>query len=68
MNEEKKIAQAIKAHRFNCSLLPMQNIPIRTELGSKIRSAFIPVKKCSHILNADYSQIEQRIIANLHNK
>ncbi|MFA7082324.1 MAG: DNA polymerase I [Bacteroidales bacterium] len=41
----------------------LQNIPIRTELGSKIREAFIPQAKDSVILAADYSQIELRLLA-----
>jgi DNA polymerase-1 len=40
----------------------LQNIPVRTELGRKIRSAFIPSKKMSFI-HADYSQFELRIAA-----
>jgi DNA polymerase-1 len=41
----------------------LQNIPIRTELGSKIRSAFVPESKTGCILSADYSQIELRLLA-----
>jgi DNA polymerase-1 len=41
----------------------LQNIPIRTELGSKVRSAFVPEKKSDCILSADYSQIELRLLA-----
>jgi DNA polymerase-1 len=41
----------------------LQNIPIRTELGQKVRKAFVPQKKGDLILAADYSQIELRILA-----
>jgi DNA polymerase-1 len=41
----------------------LQNIPIRTEMGSKIRQAFVPQDEDSLILAADYSQIELRLLA-----
>jgi len=41
----------------------LQNIPIRTETGSKVRMAFIPDNEDCVILSADYSQIELRIMA-----
>ena len=41
----------------------LQNIPIRTEMGSKVRQAFIPGQPENYILSADYSQIELRIMA-----
>ncbi len=43
----------------------LQNIPIRTSQGMKVRKAFIPSNKNYSILCADYSQIELRIMAAL---
>jgi DNA polymerase-1 len=49
--------------RLSSSDPNLQNIPVRTELGRKIRSAFIPQNKTDYILSADYSQIELRLLA-----
>jgi len=49
--------------RLSSSDPNLQNIPIRTELGRKVRAAFIPKNKTDCILSADYSQIELRLLA-----
>ena len=42
----------------------LQNIPVRTDLGAEIRKMFVP--KAGHVLvDADYSQIELRVLAHI---
>ena len=42
----------------------LQNIPVRTELGSEIRKMFVPAEGCV-LIDADYSQIELRVLAHI---
>lgn len=41
----------------------LQNIPVRTEEGRKVREAFVPSHKGWKLFSSDYSQIELRVLA-----
>jgi DNA polymerase-1 len=49
--------------RLSSSDPNLQNIPVRTEAGREIRSAFVPGQPGWRLLAADYSQIELRVLA-----
>jgi len=49
--------------RLSSSDPNLQNIPIRADLGKKIRKAFVPRNSDFLIMSSDYSQVELRILA-----
>ena len=51
--------------RLSCVNPNLQNIPVRSEEGRRIRAAFVPSQKNGKIISVDYSQIELRMLAHL---
>jgi DNA polymerase-1 len=56
---------ATETGRLSSSNPNLQNIPIKTDIGSKIRQAVIAFGKDEYLLSCDYSQIELRLLAHL---
>ncbi|MDO5042732.1 MAG: DNA polymerase I [Slackia sp.] len=51
--------------RLSSSDPNLQNIPVRTEFGRRIRECFVPLREGDVFVSADYSQIELRLLAHL---
>jgi len=56
---------ATETGRLSSTNPNLQNIPVKTDIGRKIREAIVVFGKDSYILSCDYSQIELRILAHI---
>ena len=51
--------------RLSSSNPNLQNIPVRTDFGRRVRECFVPLQEGHVFVSADYSQIELRLLAHL---
>lgn len=51
--------------RLSSSNPNLQNIPVRTDFGRRVRECFVPLREGDLFVSADYSQIELRLLAHL---
>lgn len=51
--------------RLSSSDPNLQNIPVRTDFGRRVRACFVPLREGDVFVSADYSQIELRLLAHL---
>jgi DNA polymerase-1 len=56
---------ATETGRLSSTNPNLQNLPVKTEIGSRIRQAITALSQNSYILSCDYSQIELRILAHI---
>ncbi len=56
---------ATETGRLSSTSPNLQNIPVKTDIGSQIRRAIIASSEHNYLLSCDYSQIELRILAHL---
>lgn len=53
--------------RISSTAPNLQNIPVKLEMGRRIRKVFVPASKEYLLVDADYSQIELRVLAHISN-
>jgi DNA polymerase I-like protein with 3'-5' exonuclease and polymerase domains len=62
-NQLKKDNKGARSGRLSCTEPNLQNIPVRTDIGKRMRELFISALGGPDFLSMDYSQIEYRLLA-----